>query len=283
MNSHGWSKQNEIQAKAIIQSIRSGERSVHDLDQRLKNLVESEIAKENPDLKLINLCEKLIWEITEAKPYEDDLEKSKQEQLRKFNKKLEKQRSVKRWCIASAAIAVVCAVGVLGYREWLSGQSSNNEQQFIVSGTTADLGIVHKGNADGENRESSEISTTKFEDIITFLGYEPACPTQLPKDVLVGEFWASRSFASDSFRIDYLVADGSLTYKYTRYFESETAQYAFEQNAAGAILPNKNPTVYCTKNIDDIVLVWFDHLDCYSLSGTLPLEVIQQMVPKEGR
>lgn len=101
----------------------------------------------------------------------------------------------------------------------------------------------------------------------------------MPKDVLVGEFWASKSFASENLRIDYLVEDGYLTYKYTRYFDSEMAQYAFEQNATGDNLPNRSNTIYYTKNIDDIVLVWFDNLDCYSLSGTIPLEDIQQMVP----
>lgn len=279
MDSNGYSTRNEIQRKAIIQAIRTGELSANDIALRLENLVESEMSKENPDIKLISLCEKLIWEITATQHYEDDLEKNKQEQLSKFYKTVRKQRRIKRWCIATAAMVVVCAAGIFGYHEWLIGQSSDDEQQFIVGGITADLGIVHKGNADSENRESSEITTTRFEDIIEFLGYEPACLTQLPKDVLVGEFWASKSFASENLRIDYLVEDGYLTYKYTRYFDSEMAQYAFGQNATGDNLPNRSNTIYYTKNIDDIVLVWFDNLDCYSLSGTIPLEDIQQMVP----
>lgn len=262
---------------AIITAVRDGSLTAETISTRLKEMVECEIAKKHPDFELIRICEELLWEMNAPQSFSDDKEESKRAFMEKLNRKEANKQRFKplthKFALAAAAVVAVIAIGVYGSSQWLLGQSTKDEQQYEISGVKVDPGILQKGNAAADRSELREIRTTEIEEVNLFLGYTPPSLAYTPKGMQIKRYNAGILSTSDDFSAMYVAEDGtSMRYGFTRYFDTETATARFEQDKQGSELKVGDIAVYYSTNVGDNICIWFDGLDCYSLSSPLPMD-----------
>ena len=80
---------------------------------------------------------------------------------------------------AAILILIVVGDGILN-REWLSGSSTDDEQQYAIQGKILDPGLVGEGAATDDDTTADSLTTTDWEDVVDFLGMEPILPGYLP-------------------------------------------------------------------------------------------------------
>lgn len=263
--------------RAIVKAIENGKLTSVDMVSRLTNLVDEEISKSQPDMSLIQATLDLLARLQSEK-YTSDIEQSKKCLSQYLQRRKKRSEITKKACFVVAVLAIAFAVDLLGHGEWLDGQTIDQGQIYEVSGSDFDAGLLRKGNADIESLAPKTIRSNSLPEIEKFLGYKPSTPLYLPDGVYPEEYWASTSFISNEFRIEYHVGNGYLTYIQTIYTEPEYCQISFEQNSSGKEVEINGKHVYLTQNVEDIVLIWLDKLTCHMLSGNLPLAEMVKMM-----
>jgi len=285
MNTNGDIMIDPIAKDAFIAALKDGSLTADSISSRLKDIVEHEIAKDKSDFELIQICEDLLWEINAPLSLTDDKEDSK----RTFMDKLNRQSAVKRrsnpishkFAFAAAMIVFFTCVGIYGSQQWLSGHSSSDEQQFVVSGTKIDQSIIQTGSAEVDRSELREISTTNFEEICQFLGHTPPLISHIPNEMQLEYYSASTFFVADDFFAVYSSNEGTyINYSFTRYHDAETASVMFEQDEHGQEIKVNSTTVYYSTNIDTTVCIWLDGLNCYYLDSNILTVDILELIEK---
>lgn len=91
--------------------------------------------------------------------------------------------------VAAVLVLVVVRDGILN-REWLSGNSTDDGQQYAIQGQSIDLGLVEEGVAAGDDKIASSLTTTEWGAVVAFLGTESTMPVYLPEGWRVGQYHA---------------------------------------------------------------------------------------------
>lgn len=282
---------NTLQAIAEIkEAIKSGTLTKDIIERRLQATIHHELGKKNSpaDMELIEACQNLLWELHTGNPY---VSYQKQSLARHMQKDLKTKRlwRIPKYTTGIAVVSVLLIVGGVFLdaalkREWLDGNSTQDELQYIIRGQTIDPGIVNEGKADDSMTDPQSITTTNLDEAIKVLGFVPAMPQWLPEGWELLSYDVFKTEPSNWFTVTYSNTKQAyaLIYHIVYYSDIEQALAVFEQSRAGEeyILAN-GKTVYISKNLDDTTCVWYEDLACYNLIGPEDvntfLEIIQSI------
>lgn len=272
----------------ILDCIEYGSISQDEAIRRLETLLQFEMERQDrpADMELVTACEELLWQIhTHGQLIFEDKRKENQAELTRRLDQDRNRAAVIRLVLRAAAVAAVVLVlfvvgdGILN-REWLSTRSTDDGQQYMVQGQVLDPGLVEKGNAAGGETTSS-LTTTKWDEVVAFLGMEPAVPTQLPDGWSTELYYAARfeeelilhvSYSSYSNEED---PTATLFFLWDHYFSAKDAELAMEQNADGEWIEIGDMQVYMTANLERNRFVWIDGMTVCSLTTTCELDEVE--------
>lgn len=215
--------------------------------RRLEAALQSEIDRKDKaaDMELVESCEELLWQIgTQGKLVFEDRSKENQAALmQRLERKRRRTAAQRLGMRATAAITAILMLIVVGdgilNREWLSGHSADDGQQYAIQGQSIDPGLVEAGVAASDDSIADSLTTTDWGAVIAFLGMEPMRPDYLPDGWRVGQYHAARFDDKLILNIIYInEADPTATmiFLWDHYFSVEAANLALEQNGDGELV-----------------------------------------------
>ena len=210
--------------------------------------------------------------------------------MRRLERKRRRTAALRMGTCAAAAFAVILVLAVLGdgilKREWLSGNSTEDEQQYAIQGQSIDPGLVEEGVAAGDDTIADRLITTDWESVVAFLGTEPLRPDHLPEGWRVGHYHAIRFDDEQILTISYInEADPTATMKFLwdHYFSVEAANLALEQNKDGELMEIGGIRVYRSSNIEKNRFVWIDGMTVCSLTTTCDAKDAEAVISTFGK
>lgn len=272
----------------ILSAIENGTLPYDETIRRLEEIVDRELEKSDPpaDMGLISACEDLLWELnTNGKlPFASHLEANRAAIMKRLSRE-HKQKAAWTFTLrtiavtAAAFVLMVVADGVLNHK-WLTQYSTDDEQQYVIQGQAVDPRLVD-GSLATENQEIGELTTSDWDAVVAFLGYEPKVPTWLPEGWAIRYYYASKNLVSSTLTIYYYFAHvdrESMIWSQERYTDIEDAFATFEQNAMGELITLAGHDIYYTINVDKIMCIWQEEECVSSLSGTAELKDILRII-----
>lgn len=273
----------------ILELIEYGNISQSEAVRRLEAALQSEIDRKDKaaDMELVESCEELLWQIgTQGKLVFEDRSKENQaalmQRLERKRRRTAAQRLVMRATAAITAILMLIVVGdgILN-REWLSGHSTDDGQQYAIQGQSIDPGLVEAGVAASDDSIADSLTTTDWGAVIAFLGMEPMRPDYLPEGWRVGQYHAARFDDELILNIIYTnEADPTATmiFLWDHYFSVEAANLALEQNGDGELVEIGSILVYRSSNMEKNRFVWIDGTTVSSLTTTCDVKEAEAVV-----
>ncbi len=262
----------------ILTAIESGNLSKEETIRRIEALVEEETNKPDAqaDLDLICACEDLLEELNLHKSIslEDHMAATKQQVAARIQ---QTTRSRKAWkavartaAVAAAIMVLAVAIDVIFDRGWFKQFSTVDEQQYVVQGEATDPNLLDESAAE-DTGIPSEIVTTSYSELVSFLGYEPILPTWLPENLQFEKYQANRHSNEEIIVVPYLDTTSGQTIQYMQacYDQIEEANLSFEQTAEGELLTVDSIKVYRAVNIKRVRYNWSIGSNVFTLSGTL--------------
>ena len=273
----------------ILELIEYGSIPQNEAVHRLEALLQTEIERKDraADMELVEACEELLWQIgTQGRlKFEDKRKENQAALMRRLERKRRRTAALRMGTCAAAAFAVILVLAVLGdgilKREWLSGNSTEDEQQYAIQGQSIDPGLVEEGVAAGDDNIADRLITTDWEAVVAFLGTEPLRPDHLPEGWRVGHYHAIRFDDEQILTISYInEADPTATMKFLwdHYFSVEAANLALEQNKDGELMEIGGIRVYRSSNIEKNRFVWIEGTTVCSLTTTCDAKEIEVVV-----
>ena len=273
----------------ILELIEYGSIPQNEAVHRLEALLQSEIERKDKaaDMELVEACEELLWQIgTQGRlKFEDKRKENQAALMRRLERKRRRTAALRMGTRAAAAFAVILVLAVLGdgilKREWLSGNSTEDEQQYAIQGQSIDPGLVEEGVAAGDDNIADRLITTDWESVVAFLGTEPLRPDHLPEGWRVGHYHAIRFDDEQILTISYInEADPTATMKFLwdHYFSVEAANLALEQNKDGELMEIGGIRVYRSSNMEKNRFVWIEGTTVCSLTTTCDAKEIEVVV-----
>ena len=273
----------------ILELIEYGSIPQNEAVRRLEALLQSEIDRKDrsADMELVEACEELLWQIgTQGRLAFED--RSKENQAALIQRLERKQHQSISLHVGVRAIAIVAAIlvlvivgdGILN-REWLSGRSTDDGQQYTLQGQSIDPGLVEKSVAAGDDTITNILTTTAWETVVAFFGMEPALPSYLPDGWHIVQYYAVRFDDELILNISYMSeADPTATLMllWNHYFSAEAVSLALEQNNDGELVEIGGIQVYKSSNIEKNRFVWIDGMSVYSLTTTCDAEEIEAII-----
>ena len=277
----------------ILELIEYGSIPQNEAVHRLEALLQSEIERKDKaaDMELVEACEELLWQIgTQGRlKFEDKRKENQAALMRRLERKRRRTAALRMGTRAAAAFAVILVLAVLGdgilKREWLSGNSTEDEQQYAIQGQSIDPGLVEEGVAAGDDNIADRLITTDWESVVAFLGTEPLRPDHLPEGWRVGHYHAIRFDDEQILTISYInEADPTATMKFLwdRHFSVEAANLALEQNKDGELMEIGGIRVYRSSNMEKNRFVWIEGTTVCSLTTTCDAKDAEAVVSTFG-
>lgn len=273
----------------ILELIEYGNISQSEAVRRLEAALQSEIDRKDKaaDMELVESCEELLWQIgTQGKLVFEDRRKENQAALmQRLERKRRRTAAQRLGMRATAAITAILMLIVVGdgilNREWLSGHSTDDGQQYAIQGQSIDPGLVEAGVAAGDDSIADSLTTTDWGAVIAFLGMEPMCPDYLPEGWRVDQYHAARFDDELILNIIYInEADPTATmiFLWDHYFSVEAANLALEQNGDGELVEIGGILVYRSSNMEKNRFVWIDGTTVSSLTTTCDVKEAEAVV-----
>lgn len=185
---------------------------------------------------------------------------------------------------AAILILIVVGDGILN-REWLSGSSTDDEQQYAIQGKIPDPGLVGEGAATDDDTTADSLTTTDWEDVVDFLGMEPILPGYLPEGWRADQYHAVRFDDELILNISYINEDNptaTMIFLWDHYFSVEVANLALEQNKEGELMEINGIRVYRSSNMEKNRFVWIEGKSVYSLTTTCDEKEIEAIISSFG-
>ena len=273
----------EIKAAIANETLSEAE-----MKRRLMHAIEYELSQTDreADLALVDACQSLLLELHSQAREEPPADRRAESlaavrlRLRRHLRRQTVRKGVVRGVSVAAAMVVLSlGVDILFRRQWLSGRSTLDEQDYVVQRNEIDPGMVQGGTAN-EVVEDQFVSSTDLEEASSILKFDPPMPTWLP------DGW-------ELLQYDAMVIDG-VEYFYSAYHQMDTEKllryeihidkdawlrlYA-EQNEDGTQLKLENgATAYLSMNLGLPTCVWTQNGVSFLLSGPLTQDEILQMI-----
>lgn len=268
----------------IFEAIDKGTLTNEQLEGGLVEIIRREMEQnERPaNMELVNACEDLLFRIHRCEYISRE-----SESLVKAKVKLEKRQRRKRLYttplkIAATVIILICGsfiADVLIQKKNLVDYSTVDEQQHIITGNVIEGPFIDDGLADNEAFLKMQ-SSKEWQDAVETLGYVPKIPTWMPEGWEPQDYYASSSQFVSVFRIKYACSNNEFltVYSETQYADIETATAVFEQSENGEVYRWNGWNVYVSKNIEKSIAFWIEDTTCYSISGPITVNEIEQIV-----
>lgn len=274
---------------SVLELIEYGNISQSVTVRRLEAALQSEIDRKDKaaDMELVESCEELLWQIgTQGKLVFEDRSKENQAALmQRLERKRRRTAAQRLGMRATAAITAILMLIVVGdgilNREWLSGHSADDGQQYAIQGQSIDPGLVEAGVAASDDSIADSLTTTDWGAVIAFLGMEPMRPDYLPDGWRVGQYHAARFDDKLILNIIYInEADPTATmiFLWDHYFSVEAANLALEQNGDGELVEIGGILVYRSSNMEKNRFVWIDGTTVCSLTTTCDVKEAEAVV-----
>ncbi len=272
----------------ILSAIDNGKLPHDEIERRLESLIEAEFEKVNEpvDTELIEECQSLLMQLHHFQSDKKAIpafEKSKGYLKAQAKRESRHRHTLEMRIVASAAVFVLIIGGFGIHRQWLSGVSSQDGQQFLVKGHEISTTMVESAIA--EHEQFAHCLTSDIEEAIDFLGFTPTIPSSLngewePKGFDITFFPESIQlyirYASKRF------PDQMLIYARTFFTDVKNAFLSLEQNTKGEKIALQSTEVYMSQNSSRTIFTWQDELTVTVISGVVDkdalLNIVQELI-----
>lgn len=263
--------------EAIKKAIADGTLTKEEISRRLAYAIHMETDKQpdEQDTDFVMACQTILYEMRTGHSYVSRKEESKRELKNRLSEEAQRNKPPLRVftrSLLAAGVLIVVLIGtdILFSREWLDGESTEDQQQYVISGQKIDPGIVDEGQADESVTEPQSITTTNLDEAVEVLGFTPAMPQWIPDGWELLSYDVFKTELSNWFTATYsnAIQEYALIYHIAYYGDIEQAQVVFEQSRSGEeYVLDDGSTVYITENLDDTTCVWYENSACYNLAG----------------
>lgn len=246
--------------------------------RRLDAAVEAEWQKPRAqqDMALIDACQELIACLLGAEQNGQRAERPRA--LLRARVRTRRRRA----CVAIAAMLMLCMPVADKLLRWegFVGSSTQDEQQYMVTGVAVDPGLVERAQADEGEVETRQIFTTDPEEAAAFYGETLPLPTWLPACVASREYGVLVAEGYAVWGVSYYDAQGEVVIGYSvdRYSDVAEAAIGFQQNSHGESVAVDGLDVYRTKNMARDVLIWTQENCVHSLIGSVGIDDLYRVL-----
>ena len=267
----------------ILAAIDDGTLTKEKLEKGVCALIKMELEQnEHPaNRELVSACESLLEKIYQTS-YTSNAQESRKTVLTRLEQRAKRKATMQHAGRIAAVLILAFTIGLtsdlLRNRQVLSGQSTVDEQQYIVTGKREIDGVFIQDSL--ADMQGSILNSRELDEIVDVLGIEPEVPTWLPEGWLPKRYNASSSKYLSSLKLIYANDNSKYLLRYTLsiYATADDAAVAFEQNKAGFNKLVNNTKVYLCINEENTIAVWLKENICYSLSGPIDLDNIMQII-----
>ena len=267
----------------ILAAIEDGTLTKEKLEKGVCALIKMELEQnEHPaNRELVSACESLLEKIHQTS-YTSNTQESRKTVMARLEQRAKRKATMQHAGRIAAVLILAFTIGLtsdlLRNRQVLSGQSTVDEQQYIVTGKREINGVfVQDSLAD---MQGSILNSRELDEIVDVLGIEPEVPTWLPEGWLPKRYNASSSKYLSSLKLIYANdnSDYFLRYTLSIYATADDAAVAFEQNNSGFNKVINGMKIYLSINEESAVAVWLNENICYSLSGPIDADDMMQII-----
>ena len=267
----------------ILAAIDDGTLTKEKLEKGVCTLIKMELEQnEHPaNMELVSACESLLEKIHQTS-YTSNTQESRKTVMARLEQRAKRKATMQHAGRIAAVLILAFTIGLtsdlLRNRQVLSGQSTVDEQQYIVTGKREIDGVFIQDSL--ADMQGSILNSRELDEIVDVLGIEPEVPTWLPEGWLPKRYNASSSKYLSSLKLIYANdnSDYFLRYTLSIYATAEDAAVAFEQNNSGFNKVINGMKIYLSINEESTVAVWLNENICYSLSGPIDLDNIMQII-----
>ena len=267
----------------ILAAIDDGTLTKEKLEKGVCALIKMELEQnEHPaNRELVSACESLLEKIHQTS-YTSNTQESRKTVMARLEQRAKRKATMQHAGRIAAVLILAFTIGLtsdlLRNRQVLSGQSTVDEQQYIVTGKREINGVFIQDSL--ADMQGSILNSRELDEIVDVLGIEPEVPTWLPEGWLPKRYNASSSKYLSSLKLIYANdnSDYFLRYTLSIYATADDAAVAFEQSKAGFNKTVNNTKVYLSINEENTIAVWLKENICYSLSGPIDLDNIMQII-----
>lgn len=277
----------------ILSAIDNGKLPHDEIERRLESLIEAEFEKvdEPVDTELIEECQSLLMQLHHFQPDKKAIpafEKSKGYLKAQVKRESRHRHTLEMRIVASAAVFVLIIGGFGIHRQWLSGVSSQDGQQYLVKGHEISTTMVESAIA--EHEQFAHCLTSDIEEAIDFLGFTPSIPSRLNGEWEPSEFditFYPESIQLCAIYVSISFPDQVLMYTRTFFTETENAFISLEQNTNGEKILLQSTDIYMSQNNSYTIATWKDGLTVHWLSGPLEkngiIQITQELLGGNSR
>ena len=274
---------NRKKIEAIKETIKDKKMTAGKISGYLSQVINTEMKKPltEMDASLVKECESLLWQLNSGTVYISHASQNKREVINRLsNKQQHKFFSRRITVVVCAALVLVCLVGLVDvafHFEWLTGNSTKDEQQYVINGVIVDPKFVVNGNAEDNNNTYARLDTSDINEVTALLGYTPDTPTWMPDGLIIDHYVVVAFQSETHFAALYTNDDNSkhFTYSIKKFNSAESANTYFEQNCEGDIISIDGfHDMYVFKNTEYQCCVWISDLSVYALNGKLTKDEI---------
>lgn len=267
----------------ILAAIDDGALTKEKLEKGVCTLIKMELEQnEHPaNMELVSACEGLLEKMHQTS-YTSNAQESRKTVLTRLEQRAKRKAVMQHAGRIAAVLILAFTIGItsdlLRNRQVLSGQSTVDEQQYIVTGKREIDGVFIQDSL--ADMQGSILNSRELDEIVDVLGIEPEVPTWLPEGWLPKRYNASSSKYLSSLKLIYANdnSDYFLRYTLSIYATADDAAVAFEQNNSGFNKVINGMKIYLSINEESTVAVWLNENICYSLSGPIDADDMMQII-----
>ncbi|MEA5015409.1 MAG: hypothetical protein VB099_12700 [Candidatus Limiplasma sp.] len=273
----------EIKAAIANETLSEAE-----MKRRLMHAIEYELSQTDreADLALVDACQSLLLELHSQAREEPPADRRAESlaavrlRLRRHLRRQTVRKGVVRGVSVAAAMVVLSlGVDILFRRQWLSGQSTLDGQDYMVQGNVVDPGTVQAGTAN-EIGEVQFVSSTDLEEASSILSFTPPALSWLPQGWELLQYEGMVIGAVEYFYSVYHQPGTEKLLRYEIHINKDiSANLYAEQNEDGTQLKLENgATAYLSMNFELPTCAWFQNEMFFLISGPLTQDEILQMI-----
>lgn len=289
----------QIIADQILKAIEYGELPREEIERRLNQIIDDELSSDmldEADMTKVDMCNSLLWRLyTHGEVgYVDRSGESRREVEKRLQKSKQWHKGI-RWGLRTAAIVLVVFIGltvlnIIPPIRWFSGDSTEDEQQYMVVGHKITTDMVERAIA--EHQCEGEISSNQPEEIAQFIGFDIGFPPMLDDSltskryhVLITDYYIKVSCIYEP--MDESQDNTQAVLWKTMYTDFDLAYCVYEQDASGNKMVICGMTVYQYENAGKTDYLWTEGNTIYRLSVqgqiTNETECVEQIINTEVR
>lgn len=274
-------------------AIKEGRLDQVEIERELITFINDETQKgDNANIELLDRCEDMLYFLHTGK--ELKLHASK----RKLHRAIDKYTAYSNkshmrityitkytFRIMAAFIIIVITICGLDFalnKKWIIGESSKDEQQYIIRSNEIDPQIISQCIA--EHTEYTSYDLTDKGEVEKILGFTPAIPDQLSNKWIAYRYRVFFYPEWINLRIQYQndLEDSALLVNVLYFTSYDNAQFAFEQSEGGEVLSIGKNKSYLSDNLGKSMVCVFDGNSLIYLSGEIPtkqlIELANEMI-----